>query len=952
MRKLFRFTVSLALLALLIPGMGLAQTSSTTGALIGRVTDTSGSPLPGVTVTVSSPNLQGTRSVVTDEKGEYLLPLLPGGEYRAEYALSGVKSQVREHVVISVSRNTSVDVQMQLTATETVTVTASQIVVDPTQATTQQTFREDHLKYASIGSANRSYQSVLAQTPGVIGTGNPQVAGSNLGQNIYLVDGLNTTDPVTHTFSPNLSFDAIQEISIQTFGKDAEYGKASGGTVNVITKSGGDRFSGSLDYRYNDPDFLTEGKKTRPVTTAASLPYYGATPSQSTLRFDKSAQTNKSIQPTGALGGPILRDKLWFFISSAKPKTIVQPPNLFGFQPGQRTFTGWNTLGKLTATPIENQTLSFRYFNSHATIEHALNSSFAPDEADALQTQHSNGFALNYDAIITSKWLANLQIGHSPQTLETRPQSGDLRTPGHTDLGNSIRSVNYTNHQGRTANRNEINASTTYYLEAFGTHAFKGGINLDKTEFTSFNNAVGDPTLIPGYDPSFCSPQYGFPTGTVCTGFVQNLNGTPFRLALSPENPESTVSGKGRGFYVQDQWNPVPRLTLRLGLRHDHQTYDSGNPEKQPPSFSKLQPRLGVAYDIFNNGNSIIHGYGGTIMDENQLTLPSFGVAQPSGTAFFNVNSAGRFVYDPANSGIALTGSQYDSNLSPTYSTEYSAGFTQRVFRNTSIDITGQYRKTEDIYEDYCGNLTEGFFDECIITNQPGSESGAHDALRSDYRALITKVESRPTANSNLILSYTRAKSRGSVEYTQNAGTDFDFYPAHFVNRYGYLSDDAKDRIKVDGYYRLPWQFTLGAAFNWDSGVAYNVTQTASNTAATGVVLPYGSYFIEPRGSRRLPHFHQLDLQLQKDFNIGPVKAGLIGTVFNVLNSELPLNINGNAGSRAKTDPATGRLFVGTGTVNGSPYQQVGVNRIAATFGQYTSFQRPRRYEAGIRFEF
>src|SRR5438045_72603 len=128
MRKLFRFTLSLALLALLIPGMGLAQTSPTTGALIGKVTDTSGSPLPGVTVTVSSPNLQGTRNTVTDEHGEYLFPLLPAGAYRAEYALSGVKSQVREGVQISVTRSTSLDVQMQLTATETVTVTASQIV--------------------------------------------------------------------------------------------------------------------------------------------------------------------------------------------------------------------------------------------------------------------------------------------------------------------------------------------------------------------------------------------------------------------------------------------------------------------------------------------------------------------------------------------------------------------------------------------------------------------------------------------------------------------------------------------------------------------------------------------------------------------------------------------------------------------------------------------------------
>jgi len=195
------------------------------------------------------------------------------------------------------------------------------------------------------------------------------------------------------------------------------------------------------------------------------------------------------------------------------------------------------------------------------------------------------------------------------------------------------------------------------------------------------------------------------------------------------------------------------------------------------------------------------------------------------------------------------------------------------------------------------------------------------------------------------VISWTRAKSRGTTESTQNQNTSFDVFPAHFVNRYGYLSDDARDRINASGYYRLPFDVTVGANWYWDSGVAYNVTQTASRTAVTGVFLPYGTYYIEPRGSRRLPHFHQFDLQVQKDFRFGPVKAGLIGTVFNVLNSELPLTINGNAGSRAIADATTGRLYI-------DPNQISGPNRLAPTFGQYTSFQRPRRYEVGVRFEF
>jgi hypothetical protein len=932
--------VILFLIILLIAGIAGAQTSPTAGALIGVVTDGSGAPLPGVTVVVSGPQLQGTRTVVTDEQGQYSIPLLPAGTYRASFELNGVKSQAREGIVISAQRNTKLDVPMPLELAEVLTITASQVVVDPTQTTTQQTFKEDQLKYATIGSANRSYQNVLFTAPGVAaatgGGSNPAVSGANYAQNVYTVDGLNTTDPVTHTFGPNLSFSAIQEISIQTLGKDAEYGKSSGGTINVITKSGGNQLSGALDVRYNDPDFLSAGHEKVPV--ASSIAYYGATPTATQLRFDKKAQTNKSLQPEIALGGPIVRDKLWFFGSSAHPETTQQPANVFGFQPGQRKFSGWDTLGKLTFTPLADQTLTFRFLDSHASIQHALFSSFVTPESDALQTQHVRSLSLNYDAILSAHLLANVQLGHTPGSLETLPQSGDLQTPGIIDLGTGITSGNYTNHQGRSSNRDELIASTSYYLEALGTHAFKAGVNLDRSSFSSFNNGTGDPTLIPGFDPSFCSPRYGIPAGAQCAATVNQINGQPYQISLSIINPITSVDSKGRAVYVQDQWNPLSRLTLRLGLRHDNITWSQ--PGTTPiPDFNLLQPRVGVAYDVLNNGNSVAHAFAGRIMDDNQLTLPNFGVAIPIGAVVFTVDDNGRYQYDPDFSGLALTGGIYDPQLKPSYSDQASFGFTQRIFRNTSIDVTAQYRKQKNLFEDYCAN-SEGFLPACIITNNPGADEGATNVLRSDYRGIVTKIESRPTQSSNFVVSWTRAKSRGTTESTQNQNTSFDVFPAHFVNRYGYLSDDARDRINAAGYYRLPWDVTVGGNWYWDSGVAWNVFQAASRS----VFLPYGNYFIEPRGSRRLPHFHQLDLQVQKDFHVGVVKAGLIATVLNVMNSELPTGINGNAGSRAIAD-ANGRLFI-------DPNQQTGLNRLSPTFGQYTSFQRPRRYEVGVRFEF
>jgi Tfp pilus assembly protein PilW len=192
--KLSGFTTILALLAL-VPAIAIGQTTINTGALTGVVRDTSGGVLPGVTVTVSSPNLQGMRSAVTDGQGIYVVPLLPPGKYHAEYALSGVKSEIRD-VVISAGQSTKVDVNLKLAVTETLTVTASQVVVDTTQTQQQTTLKEDHLKYTSVGSLNRSFQSAIGQVAEAYGTGNANVVGANINSNTFMIDGINAlTDP-------------------------------------------------------------------------------------------------------------------------------------------------------------------------------------------------------------------------------------------------------------------------------------------------------------------------------------------------------------------------------------------------------------------------------------------------------------------------------------------------------------------------------------------------------------------------------------------------------------------------------------------------------------------------------------------------------------------------------------------------------------------------------------
>jgi hypothetical protein len=292
---------------------------------------------------------------------------------------------------------------------DTIIVTAEAVVIDPTQTTVQQNFGAQHLRYATIGSNGRSYQTVLQQAP-VAGGSNPQVMGANLGQNIFLLDGVNTTDPVTHTFGSNLPFDAIQEVSIQTLGKDAEYGRAIGGVVNVVTKSGGNEFSGTVDARYTSDEF------------SETNDFYG------------DDQDYQNLKPSATLGGPVLHDRLWFFGGTLErvDNKSTDPAFTYGgditITPGTFAFDGWNSLVKFTATPAANHTLSFRYTDNRATIENAQGTSAYSPDADAVQDQDSQIYNLGYDAILSPNWLATVQLGPSGY-LETAPMGGDPSIP-------------------------------------------------------------------------------------------------------------------------------------------------------------------------------------------------------------------------------------------------------------------------------------------------------------------------------------------------------------------------------------------------------------------------------------------------------------------------------------------------------------------------------------------
>jgi hypothetical protein len=254
--------------------------------------------------------------------------------------------------------------------------------------------------------------------------------------------------------------------------------------------------------------------------------------------------------------------------------------------------------------------------------------------------------------------------------------------------------------------------------------------------------------------------------------------------------------------------------------------------------------------------------------------------------------------------------------LRAAYAEELILAYEREVGTRSSIELTLVDKKTRDIYDDTCnGNLPTPSADaECeyyVIANVPG--------LLRDYRGFIISYETRGLSWLTLLTSYTYSSSKGSIEYSQNINTVANHYPWHYENRYGYLSDHRRHRIKLNGYLTLEGDWTIAFDTFWASPFTW---QPYENRVVNDEI-PYGAHYLEPRGNREANSNYQIDLQVSKGIALNRVRFVLIGSVFNALSSERPT--------------AVCERIYGCGEID---------------MGNPTNWQVPRRYEVGFRVEF
>ncbi len=892
--------------------VGDAQT--TTGRLIGTVVDNEGLALPGATITISSPALiGGTKVAVADVDGSFSFIGLAPGNYTVDVVLSGYLSQQRQEVKVPLGGAASLNVTMPSGTFENeIEIVSETPVIDPTQVNTEQIFDRAYLENAAIGSNNRSYQSVLTQAAGVVGGSNPNVFGSTARENAYYIDGMDTTDPATATFGTNFAFDAIAEIELQTSGFEAEFGRATGGVVSLITKSGGNNFSGTFDARYRNSDFQESGE------------YFNA---------DESDTSYQNYQAT--LGGPIVRDTLWFFVAFNNVDSQFTPANA----PTTRTFIGNYTTAKLTWQAGANWRVVGKYTGDPADIDNASASQFRAPEADRLQTQGAEIYNVEFNGMLSDSLLWNTVGGIYRSELDSIPMSGDVTLAGSYDFASGTYADNYSNQQYSERNRDEIATDLTWFVDNLaGSHEIKGGLEYAATDFSFVSCSTGNPD-----GPCLADSE---------SHFYYTLGGAPYYEIQEFNGGPGQYQGSLQTAFVQDSWRVTSDLTLKLGVRYDNAAYDTYTGD-QVADMGMWQPRFGLAWDLTGNAKNILRANVGRFMHPDGLTLPQF-IRPPDGgnyrwyscstiwrdTFGFDINSAqdcadvmaslGRSWQqgyepdrDPFGWGIGLifggpeSQNLIDPDVKAPYADTISLGYEREVGRRASVSLTYVNKRTRDIFEDTC------------IENIPEPTSGEQcqtdyfltnlEPLKRDYEAFILRYENRTFSWLTLLASYTYSTSEGNMEYSFGGDYRFDQYPWHWENTYGYLSDHREHRVKLNGFFTVKGDWTFSFDGFWSSAFRW---EPQGDTVDFPEML-YGTYLIEPRGNREGEDAYGLDLQVSKGFRVGPTRLVLIGSVFNVFSTEYVTEICedlSGCGNFALGDPA--------------------------------EWATPRRYEVGFRVEF
>ena len=907
---------------LLAVGMVPAAWAQQTGILAGTVRDAQGGVLPGVTVTVSGGTV-APRVVVTTEQGAYSVTGLPPGSYNVEFELAGFNNQRREDVAVQVNRTTRVDVELGVgTLQETVTVSGAAPVVDVSSTTTQTNISKDLYEAIPTG---RNPWVMAGLVPGVV-TGRLDVGGTegmqqyNLeafgsadSQKSFSIDGLKTnwgggSGGATMQY---YGFEMYDEYNMQTASGNAE-SDVSGVYMNMVTKSGGNRVNSDHNFYFmNDTlqgDNVDDALRSRLGIAPGSQT--GAAGNPVDISYDWSS----------TLGGPIKRDKAWFF-------GAVRRWRLDQLQIGARNADGSqaiddnlinNYMGKVTVQATPSTRTSFMFNRNDKYRYHRRDSPylFVEDKATVLQDQPAQNFVAQVNQIIGQSAVFDARVGRMWGVFPSRYQS-EVQ-PTDIAIRDTVRftRINAAETQSLNPNfRTQANATLSYFVPSLaGSHDFKVGVQLswEGMEYERIRN--GDILL-------------------------ELRDGVPFQaqIANTPINSDHRLQTWGA--FLQDRW-VAGRATFNLGVRMDGvsaslpaQSSPAGN-YVDARSFGasdvfdfgfNIMPRIGVSYDIFGNGRTAFKAYYGRFY--NQFGSEIAENVNPNALATQNVpwnDLNGNGTLDAGELGAIPTFGRglfptFDANARRPYNDEFNVGIEHQLANNLAVGVAFHRRHHRDglgvvdlarpaeaytpedrTFTDVDGQVRAitlyrlqpqfGTLQNRQITNV--------DVLKSTYNGVQFDFQKKMSNRWQMLAGLSIQKHRGF----DHSGT--------FTNA---VLNNPNVLINRDGgsvFTDIPWTFNASGSYImpfYDIVVAAKYTARDGDPLNRNFVFPFANATLtQPsetvrvvtRGTDRTEQVTQfLDLRFSKRMRIGMMNLEPTLDLFNLLNANHVLGQNETIGT-------------------------------------------------------
>jgi len=942
--------------SLALPGLLLAALILSAGpvyaqnaAIRGRVSDETGAALPGVAISITSPALLVPQTSVSDSEGSYLFANLPVGEYQAVFELSGFQRFVRGNILLRTDFTAAINIEMKIGALEeSITVSGASPVVDTVSTTLSAAVSSKQI--TETLPVSRSLGAVFSTIPGTgrttdTGAGGLASGGQTAygvsGQMTVMIDGVNArqANGSTQGFGPDLS--SMEEVELVTLGGGADQ-MAPGTAAKLTIKSGGNNFHGRTELKKQDDRFQSNNVTDELFAQG--------------IRQGDDVIASRDF--TADLGGPIRKDRIWFFgaIRYFKSESGILgyahapgPDGVYNTTddiPGSDPLISNNWTGKGTYQASRNYKIVGFFSKNTQDEPERFGTRLLPYEATRRFLWQVSQYKVELQGTVSSRLLFGVQMGRNYYTADYFAKEEYAGVPSAFDNATQLTTGTATSLDKRPRS----NYQPSGWMQWVPDHSLLGRHEL-KAGFNWYHEQVST-----GY-PDAPHGNYQLVFDTIGGIAHQPLQFKSYNYPLTYYDRLDTT-----GIYLQDMWRMGPRLTVNLGLRYDAQ--HSFSPEQTKPqgqfgnagtypaqdigTWRELAPRLGLSYDIFGDGKTVAKASYGKYNHQLGDSYSTFYNPNTLLTTTYLWHDLNRNNdYDPGEVNLDTNGpdfvsivgalnSIYTTGVENPHTTQITASLEREVLPNLAAKVSFLFFRDVDLietvnqlrpYEAFTvqipradpgadgvtGNVDDG--PTVIVYDYPASLRGSafvgnvhvnRPADHDDYTRVLEMVVSRRT------VGHWGLQASGNLLFNHkwNNGA-----PASPNQDYFNLNSSHEWQAKLSGNYDFPRGFRASAAAVLINGVRTQRTNLFRSIPSQSTVTVRMEDFNDSLGSPR----SSFNARVGKIFTMARTRIGLSLEVFNVLNT------------------STGGAY---SVASGS------------TYGQVTSIDNPRILRFGASFDF